>query len=290
MEPYQVLIIEDDKDAANFFELVFTLLGFRCMKAYTLKAAFASLESTIPDLILLDLYLGGTSSGEQILHKVRLDDRFERTRVVVVTAYPIMARAISDLADLVLIKPVDIEQLKMLANRLMGLEIRPRAYFYRDPNTDLFNQEFFQTRLEHAFERSKRRPDFYYGVVLIALEVESVAEQTLPAVTLKQIYRAVAERLRGSFRPTDTLAYMEGNLFASLHEELSQPADIEVIVRRLRELLSQPLEVQGRTFRLRLALGAATNAEKPQHANELLQRAHQALKEAQRPSLGRRMG
>lgn len=280
MDKYQVLIVEDDKDTANFFDLVFNLLGFRCLKVHSAESALSALENLLPDMILLDLHLDHPYSGEQILLKVRSDRRFDATRVVVITAYPVMARAVTDLADLVLIKPVDVEQLKLLTGRLLGMEIRPRQYFFRDPTTDLFNQEFFHTRLEHAFERSKRREDFHYGVVALAIHVETETAKTIPSPVLKQIYRWVAERLKGSFRPTDTLAHFEGNQFASLHEELKRPEDIEVIVQRMREALSQPCIVADQEYAVYPCIGAATNSASDQSAQDILLAAQQASKAA----------
>ncbi len=215
MDKQQVLIIEDDKDTVNLLNLVFSLLGFQCQSATTLEEALIALQNTSPDMILLDLRLGQASSGEQILFRVRGDSRFDGTRVIVITAYPVMAKPISDLADLVLVKPVEVEQLKQLTSRLLDVEIRPRQYFYRDPTTDLFNREFFQTRLEHAFERYRRRKDFCYAVLVLQVNVEGGDPREQKTVVMRPIYKEVAARLRRSFRPTDTIAYLQGGRFRS---------------------------------------------------------------------------
>jgi PleD family two-component response regulator len=259
MDKQQVLIIDDDKDTANLLDLVFSLLGFQCQSVYTLEDALVALQNTCPDMIMLDLKLGQASGGEQVLYRVRGDSRFDATRVIVITAYPVMAKPISDLADLVLVKPVEVEQLKQLTSRLLEVEIRPRQYFYRDPTTELFNREFFQTRLEHAFERYRRRKGFCYAVLMLEIKVRGADPREQKTVVLRPVYKEVAERLRRSFRPTDTIAYIESGRFAILHEELRGVEDVSILVDRVRAVLSPPIMVGPNRYEIELHIGAALN-------------------------------
>lgn len=259
MDKQQVLIIDDDIDTARFFHLVFDLLGFSCLTLNTAEDAIAALEITRPDMILLDLRLGTSTGGEEILYRVRADERFDHTRVIIVTAYPVLAKAVADLADLVLVKPVDVDQLKQLTSRLLGVEVRPRQYFYHDPMTGLFNKDFFLTRLDHAFERARRRSDFRYAVLALQGKVESADPIAKRTVVLKPVYQQFAERLRKSYRPTDTVAYLENGQFASLHEELRDSEDLGTLVARMKNILSEPFTVGPAQYFMAAQIGAALN-------------------------------
>jgi PleD family two-component response regulator len=277
MDKQQVMIIEDDKDTANLLSLVFNLLGFQCQTLHTLEDALTALQNTCPDMILLDLRLGQASGGEQVLYRVRGDSRFDATRVIVITAYPVMAKPVSELADLVLVKPVEVEQLKMLTSRLLEVEIRPRQYFYRDPMTDLFNRDFFQTRLEHAFERYRRRRDFRYAVLALHVKVAGTDAREQKTVVMRPVLKEVADRLRHSFRPTDTVAYLEAGCFVSLHEELRGVEDLAVLVDRMRAVLAPPVIVGPHEYMLEVRTGAALNDPIYSAAGDILAAAQESL-------------
>src|SRR5512135_3619415 len=99
MNILQVLIIEDDRDTAGFFKTVLELVGFECEVIHSAKEALDHLAFNAPDLILLDIRLGIEISGEDILYQIRSNPRFDKTRVVVTTAYPWLAEPITNLAD-----------------------------------------------------------------------------------------------------------------------------------------------------------------------------------------------
>jgi len=79
--------------------------------------ALVRLSETVPHLVVLDINLPG-ASGAQILHYIRADPRFESTRVILATADSRQANDLQDKADIVLLKPISITQLRDLANRL----------------------------------------------------------------------------------------------------------------------------------------------------------------------------
>jgi PleD family two-component response regulator len=260
MNMLQVLIIEDDKDTAGFFKTVLELVGFECEIILSAKEALSTLSVCAPDLILLDIRLGIEISGEDILYQIRSNPRFDKTRVVITTAYPRLAEPITNLADLVLVKPIEIDQLRNLMQRLGSLDFKSKFQIYRDPVTELFNEEFFLTRLELAFERAKRRPDFHFGVIAIEAHLEPEGDQVIaPDVTLA-LLREIAGRLKKFVRPTDAVARLAGWKFATLHEDLNEPEEIQFIVRRLSEKLTRPYEIEGKSYAVRLEFIPVVNS------------------------------
>lgn len=285
MSGIHVLIIENEPDIAGFFKATLEMDGFQCDLALTAREALLYLTTNVPEMILLDLHLGGEINGQDILYQVRINPLFQNTRVVVATAHPQVASLVSHLADLVLLKPVDAQQLRTLAERITSQEFEPKPLTFLDPVTGLYNQAFFNLRLEHAFERSRRRTDFFYGVILLrvnlpALSIEPMAETPDDIVT--SIYQQIAQKLRAGLRSTDTLTRLSNWKFAILLEELKHPEDIQVVERRLQEALQDPPQVGEQKFALQVACVGKVNHTRPSRASELLDAAESQMGEIEK--------
>ena len=273
----QVLIIDDDKETAVLFRTVLSMVGFHCEIALSARDALARLASSVPDLILLDLRLGIEIGGEDILYQIRSNPRFDNTRVIVITAHPAIADLVSDLSDLILLKPVEVDQLRTLATRIGSFEISNKRFSFRDPVTQLFNRSFYLTRVELAFERSRRRPDFLFAAMFIQLKNQFGDEDQIDSDLAVGILQAAAGRLRSSLRPTDTIARFSGWKFATLHEELKHPEDVNVIVNRIRDRLSEPYHVGGTLYKVIPYFGTAVQDTHIHQPEDFLAAAERAL-------------
>jgi diguanylate cyclase (GGDEF)-like protein len=278
VEKLQVLIIDDDKETAGFFSTVLTMVGLDCEIVLSAKEALIMLSVSVPDVILLDMRLGFEISGEDILYQIRSNPRFDNTRVVVITAYPTIAEMVTNLADLTLIKPVEVDQLKTLVERLDALEVAPKHLPFRDPVTQLFNKEFFYSRLDLAVERSKRRQDFYFAVAILSVAIDN--ENDLRLDIQKAILGEVAARLKRYLRPTDTISRFSGRKFATLNEELKNPTDIRVVTNRMQEILAEPVHVGNETYRLVTSIGAVVFNRRYKEPRAIVDAAEHALEAA----------
>lgn len=257
MEPTHALIIDDDKDTANLFKAILGLVGFECTALYSAKTAFAYLANCVPDLILLDLRLGLELDGKDILYQIRSNPRFDETRVIVITAYPGMLDQIENLADLVLLKPVEIEDLTTLSSRLS--QMHPKTYLFRDPVSNLYSLNFFMTRLEHISERAKRNPDLIYAVAAIEFQVDIAETDPLSDEDSIQLLKQLSAKLNKNFRPTDTFGHLEGLRVLALYEDLKKAEDISIIIERLHKDLTLAMEIKGRILHISPSIGAVLN-------------------------------
>lgn len=114
-------IIEDDLDLINIFSAALEDAGYLTENINEGKSAVERLKHWNPDIIILDLHLPHVS-GVDILRKIRADNHFSNTRVIIVTADPLLANTVSELTDLVLIKPVSFTQLRDLAIRMLAAD------------------------------------------------------------------------------------------------------------------------------------------------------------------------
>jgi DNA-binding response OmpR family regulator len=278
MEPTLALIIDDDKDTANLFRTILELVGFECQATYSAKSALAYLAVKDPDIVLLDLRLGLELDGKDILYQIRSNPRLDKTRVIVITAFPGMLEQVDSLADLIMLKPVEIEDLTTLASRLT--QIRPKSYLFRDPISGLYTLNFFMTRLEHTYERSRRKPELLFGTLAIEFRVSSEGNEQLQEEDREQILKQVAGILNHDFRPTDTFGYIDGLRVAALYEDFKNPEDIHTVIQRLHHDLTLAVETRGYLWKVTPIIGAVLNHLHFQSPDEILKAAVNTLEQA----------
>jgi diguanylate cyclase (GGDEF)-like protein len=296
-----VLLVDDDPDINEVFKLALTSMGYACETASSGKQALFKLANSRPDLVLLDMRLGREIDGADILYQIRSNPRFDQTRVMIITAYPLMAEQVTSLADLVLIKPVTIDHLQGLIERLEitlrdasqdtsgGAQVKDPFEYFRDPITGLFNQNYFYTRLEHAMESARRRPDTLFATFVLGFD-PSTSKGTKPLNGQRQfLLKQIADRLRLNLRPSDAIARLTGNAFATLHEGLRRPQDTILILERIDETLQPPYKVENEIYQLDFTIGAAIHDRRYTSIQEMLTVAQGAMLQARSRGKGRRL-
>jgi DNA-binding response OmpR family regulator len=154
MEKPLAMIIEDERDIAALFRHVLDIAGYRTEIVLDGKEALKRLEAIRPDIILLDLNLPGVP-GAKILESIRDDKRLMTVPVVVVTAHSQAADSLPVEPDLVLLKPVNMDQLSNLVQRLQTTQGSLKELPW-DEVTHLYNDAFFTVRLAYSLERAKQ--------------------------------------------------------------------------------------------------------------------------------------
>jgi DNA-binding response OmpR family regulator len=112
------LIIEDDFDLSEIFSAALQSDGFETEVVRDGKAAIERLKGTAPAVVLLDLHLPHVD-GATILKNIHATKHFEKTSVIIATADAQQADELRGNADLVLLKPVSVDQLRELVKRLL---------------------------------------------------------------------------------------------------------------------------------------------------------------------------
>ena len=168
MEKPFALIIEDDRDIAALFRHVLDIAGYRTEVVMHGGEAIERLQSILPDIVLLDLTLPGVP-GSVILEDMRADPRLKDVPVLVITAHAHVADSLPVEPDLVLLKPVNLEQLSNLVQRLRhpAKSIRETPW---DAVTHMYNRGFFTVRLTYSLERAKQLVASRFGVVFVDIE------------------------------------------------------------------------------------------------------------------------
>jgi CheY-like chemotaxis protein len=121
MNAYHALIIEDDLHLGPLFSSILEQLHVSSEIIVTgpsAQARIADPSAPIPDLVILDIQLPGVS-GVDILRQIRSTPRLGAVKVVVISATLFVARDAELDADLMLAKPVSVDQMLDLVGRLL---------------------------------------------------------------------------------------------------------------------------------------------------------------------------
>lgn len=111
------LIIEDDEDLALIFSEALKASDFQTEVIDNGALASTALTKCTPDVVVLDMHLPHVD-GVTLFEQICADERLAKTKVIVATADAQLGKELDKRANLVLLKPVDFYQLRLLASRL----------------------------------------------------------------------------------------------------------------------------------------------------------------------------
>jgi diguanylate cyclase (GGDEF)-like protein/PAS domain S-box-containing protein len=166
-----------------------------------------------------------------------------------------------------------------------------RALAYQamhDHLTGLPNRGLLEDRMGHALERC-RREGHRIGVVFFDLDHFKNVNDTAGHEVGDRLLRAVAMRLCQSVRSMDTVARMGGDEFVILCEDITDDAQLDVIVAHIMAAFANPVVLPDRQLWVSVSAGVVSGDASSSVA-ELLSHADAAMyqaKERARGSVGR---
>lgn len=144
-----------------------------------------------------------------------------------------------------------------------------RFLAYHDSLTSLGNRLSFKERLAQAIERA-RRADHCVGVIFLDLDGFKRVNDTFGHEVGDQLLCAVADRLRGSVRKTDSVALgtdmelasfiarLGGDEFTIVLEDVGEPSDVQRVAERIASVLRKPIPIGSHELSATASMGLAT--------------------------------
>jgi len=144
-----------------------------------------------------------------------------------------------------------------------------RFLAYHDSLTSLGNRLSFKERLSQAIERA-RRSDSCVGVIFLDLDGFKRVNDTFGHDVGDQLLCAVADRLRGSVRKTDSvslgtdaelasfIARLGGDEFTIVLEDVGHPADVKMVAERISQVLERSIQIGPHEVSATASMGLAT--------------------------------
>ena len=145
-----------------------------------------------------------------------------------------------------------------------------------DPLTGLPNRLLLRERLAEALARFQRNGE-PYALLLIDLDRFKPVNDTLGHPIGDLLLAKVADRLRSTVRPTDTVARIGGDEFVILQTGIREAGNTQALARRIVDLISRTYMVDGHLLTIGASVGVAIAPMDGETADKLLKNADLAL-------------
>lgn len=112
-----ILVVEDDRDILDALQLLLSTRGYSVSTATKADEMEACLEERIPDLLLLDIWVGG-NDGRDVARRLKSEARTKDVPIILLSANlstPQIAKEIK--ADDFVLKPFDVDHLLAVVER-----------------------------------------------------------------------------------------------------------------------------------------------------------------------------
>ncbi|MFC5382649.1 diguanylate cyclase domain-containing protein [Aquipuribacter nitratireducens] len=173
----------------------------------------------------------------------------------------------------------DLQERRAVEQRLAALALH-------DPLTGLPNRLLLLERLGHALALSARDGS-RHAVLFCDLDRFKAVNDTHGHAVGDEVLVAVAERLLGLVRPSDTVARLGGDEFVVLCEAVAEP-DVASVTARLQASLARPFRTSVGLLEVGVSIGVAHPVEGsgPDAAAEALDAADRQMYRAKRRARG----
>lgn len=165
-------------------------------------------------------------------------------------------------------------------------EARLRWALTHDPLTSLPGRVLLLDRMEVALARATRTGQ-RVGLLVLDLDYFGTVHESVGSDIADRLLVAVAERLRRSIRPGDTIGRMSEDSFVVLCEHVDHLDDAERFAERLLRIVEAPLTLDGAEWYVSLSIGIALARHHVTTPDGLLRNATAALHRAKELGRGR---
>jgi diguanylate cyclase (GGDEF)-like protein/PAS domain S-box-containing protein len=125
-----------------------------------------------------------------------------------------------------------------------------------DTLTNLPNRSLFYDRLQHELAHAHRN-ERMLAVMFLDLDRFKVINDTLGHTCGDQALKAVAERLKGCVRESDTVSRWGGDEFIFIITNIIQPQDVAFIAHKIFNEMSSPFQLEERKVYITPTIGIA---------------------------------
>jgi diguanylate cyclase (GGDEF)-like protein len=280
-----ILVVDDEAPVRRFLKIILERLNYDVETATGGAEAISMARQKSYDVVLTDLVMPRVD-GLRVIREVK--ESSPETEVVVITGYPssdtIVAATRAGALDY-LPKSPDPEHLSVLVEKALEVralrrKARERDYYLRmaqmDGLTELFNRDTFYRFLEREFARAIRMDK---PLSLLFADVDHFATYNRERGHLfgNQVLKDVAGAVEQSCRKYDIVARYGGDKFAVLAPETASPGS-QILGHRIGSAVqSMSVRESAPTGSLSLSVGAATFPQDVESAEQLVERADEAL-------------
>ncbi len=278
-EPGRILIIEDDRELAMYFQSTLEQAGMQVAVLDQADQLFETVSEFSPELVLMDLRLPDVT-GAELAGLLGQSERWAHLPVVYISAESnsrLRNQALLQGGDAFLEKPVDTGILvRLCLTRIRKLRELERTR-NRDSLTGLLKHANIKEALQLQWKLAQRRPQTF-GVVMLDIDHFKTVNDTYGHVVGDTVIAAAGTLLRQHFRITDKLGRYGGEEFTLVLPDCDADQAWQLVDRLRKDFADIKFVGNGEPFSCTLSAGVADNRQCPSDTAEaLLEKADQAL-------------
>ncbi|MDD5504842.1 MAG: diguanylate cyclase [Candidatus Omnitrophica bacterium] len=281
-EDINILVVEDDKKAAQLLESTLQPLGYRVWLAHDPKEGLELLRSNVFPVVITELHCAKMSGIQFIREAIKISPS---TNIIVATLYSLIAPAIEAMeagAYGYITKPLHSSEIRILTERAVERFILlssrdDKEYFIDlavcDGLTGLFNRRYFNELIAMEFNRIKRVPATFS---LLMLDIDNFKNynDTQGHQAGDALLKEAAKVFKKSARAVDVVCRYGGEEFVIMLPHTDKDG-AQVIAQRLCTQVSIYLPTT-------VSIGVATVPDDADEANQLIAKADSALYQAKK--------
>jgi diguanylate cyclase (GGDEF)-like protein len=286
-EPYRILIIDDEADAAAYHAASLEAAGLRAVILTDPFEVISQLVEFQPDVILADVYMPGCS-GPELAAVIRQEEAFVGIPIVFLSRETDRMKQIAALGeggDDFFTKPVSPDELVAAVVARAQRGRRLRQFMEHDGLTGLYSHSRIIDQLEAALRRADRR-EGRLAVAMLDIDGFKLVNDTHGHLVGDQVLKALAHLLRQRLRLSDVLGRYGGDEYLVVLPDTDAAAALAKMDDIRRNFAAVEHDTGRRSFTVTVSGGIA---EFPEAASvhELIARADEALYRAKRAGRNR---
>ncbi len=250
----------------------------------TFRQTFDAFEHAINDRNLLSTYIPIRSSPTAPIEGVFevYSDVSDLVAQLETTQWQIVGAVVGSLSLLylflfLLVRRADRIVSEQSDEERQANEEKLRHQAFHDALTGLPNRAKFTERLEEAI-RHARRSGRIFAVLFVDLDHFKYINDSLGHVAGDRLLQAVAQRLSGGLRDTDTVARLGGDEFIVLLPEIGRIDHAARLAEQIRDAVSEePYTIDGRELRINPSIGISICPDDGEDAVTLIKNADAAM-------------
>ncbi len=151
-----------------------------------------------------------------------------------------------------------------------------RRLAHHDPLTGLPNRHLLDDRLEGAIRRATRN-DRPLALMFVDLDKFKPINDTLGHAAGDEVLRAVANRISGAVRASDTVARIGGDEFVVILENLNRADEAGRVAQKILDSLAQPFRFGAATAEIGASIGISVHPDHGSTSTDLMRAADEVM-------------
>lgn len=276
-QPYRVLIVEDEKAQAAYYETILREAGMRCQVVTEPMKLVDALTDFNPELVLMDMYLPDCT-GDELAEVIRQNASFVSVPIVFLSVekdFDRQLRAMFKGGDEFLTKPIAPAQLTLVVTSRVERYRELRVLMLHDSLTGLVNHSRLQQQLEIETARALRQQQ-PLSLAMIDIDHFKAVNDRHGHQTGDRVLKNLARFLRQRLRTSDVVGRYGGEEFAVILSGTGGEVAEEVLNALRRDFAAIPHETDGDSITVTFSCGIAS-LPRPGGVRELVLAADKAL-------------